>query len=156
MSNTYTNLDNLSVGLNGADVVTLSSSGLAIGTVTGTTVVGTTSVTASGILSTKIGAATIAANITALPIAKSFYRISSSININIKGIAAGADGQLLDLYFSGGTHTLTITPQSTAAATAARIITMTTAATLVTTGSGFASFIYSTTDSRWLCKYLST
>lgn len=145
MSNLYTNLDNLSIGANGADTIILSTAASSI-----------VSVAASGYIATKIGAATQAANIVALPSSKSFYRIAATIAVNLKGITAGVDGQLLDLYFSAGTHTLTITPASTAAATAARILIMTTAATLVTTGRGYASFIYSSTDSRWLCKSLST
>ncbi len=155
-----TNLDSLSIGKNGIDTVTISSSGLSLSTVsmvTGNTVTASTSLIVSGIISTKIGAATAAANIIALPILKSFYRISSATNVNLKGIGAGIDGQQLELYFkSGGTAALTISPQSTAAGTTARIVIMTTAATLVSTGSGYASFRYSSSDSRWLCKYLST
>lgn len=151
MSNN-TNLDSLSVGLNGADAVTLSSAGLSVGSV-----ISGTNITSSGFIALQIGAATAASNVTALPIAKSFYRMSSATNVNLKGIAAGANGQELQLYFkSGGTATLTITPQSTAVGATLRIVTMTTAATIVTTGSGYASFIYSSTDSRWLCKFLST
>lgn len=136
-----TNLDSLSIGQNGQDVQTISSSGLSVNRV-----------------STPIGAATAATNITALPSAKSFYMIATTVAVNIKGILAGTDGQELEVYFkAGGANTLTITPQSTAVSTVAnRIVIMTTASTLVTTASGYASFRYNSTDSRWLCRYLST
>lgn len=150
MSNTYTNLDNLSLGLNGADVVTLSSAGLSVTTVSGS------NVTASGYVATTIGAATPAASITALPSSKSFYRMLSTIAVGLKGIVAGTDGQQLDIYFKSASN-LTITAESTAVATVAnRITIMTTAATIATTAGGFASLIYSATDSRWLLKYLTT
>lgn len=157
MSNTYTNLPNLSLGNNEQDVVTLSSSGISVTSISSSGAISGTNISASGFRAIAIGAATGAANIASLPIVKSFYRMSSATNVNLKGIAAGANGQELEIYFkSGGTATLTITPQSTAAAVAARIVIMTTAATLVTTGSGYASFIYSSTDTKWLCKFIST
>lgn len=157
MSNTYTNLPNLSLGNNEQDVVTLSSSGISVTSISSSGAISGTNISASGFRAIAIGAATAASNVTALPIAKSFYRMSSATNVNLKGISAGANGQELEIYFkSGGTATLTITPQSTAVGTTLRIVTMTTAATLVTTGSGYASFIYSSTDTKWLCKYLST
>lgn len=145
MSNLYTNLNNLSIGANGADTIILSTSASSI-----------TALSASSYSATAMGSATAAANITALPSAKSFYTIATTVAINIKGITAGVDGQQLELYFkAGGANTMTITPQSTAAAAAARIVIMTTAATIVTTASGYASFRYNATDSKWLCKYVS-
>ena len=154
-----TNLDSLSIGRNGADAVTISSAGLSLTTVsvvTGSAITATASLTVSGYLTTKVGAATAGANLTALPSSKSFYRMNATLSTNLKGIVAGVDGQQLDLYFKAGTHTLTITPSSTAAGSTARILLMTTAASAVTTGSGFASFIYSADDTKWLLKYLST
>lgn len=151
MSILYTNLNNLSLGANGADNATFTSSAISVGAIT------CTSISNSGINTMAVGAATASATITALPIAKSFYRMASTISVTLRGISAGADGQILELYFKpAGSQTLTIVPQATAAATTARIIIMTTAASLVTTGAGYASFIYSSTDSRWLCKFLST
>lgn len=146
MSINYTNLDNLSLGANGADTVILSTAASSL-----------VSVSATGYSATKLGTATAAANITALPSSKSFYVISTTVSVNIKGITAGVDGQQLELYFkAGGANTLTITPQSTAAAAAARIVIMSTAASIVTTASGYACFRYNATDSRWLCKYVTT
>lgn len=139
MSNTYTNLPNLSIGNNGADVITLSSAALSATTV-----------------ATPIGSATAATSITALPSSKSFYMISTTVAINIKGIVAGTDGQQLEVYFkAGGANTMTITPNSSSAATANKIVIMTTAASIVTTASGYACFRYNATDSRWLCKYVT-
>jgi len=153
---TYTNLTSLSLGANGNDVVTMSSSGLSVTSVSGTAISGS-SLASSGPLSTAIGAATAATNITALPSAKSFYRFSTTVSVNLKGITAGVDGQQLEIYFkAGGANTLTVTPNSTAAAAAAQIVIMSTAATIVTTASGYACFRYNSTDSKWLCKYVTT
>lgn len=156
MSNLYTNLPNLSLGANGSDGATFTSSAISVGAITCTSITNTGPEVVSTYLATKVAGVTAAATITALSSAKSFVRINATIAVSLRGITAGVDGQLLDVYFKAGTHALTITPQATAAATAARILLMSTSATAVTTGSGFASFIYSADDSRWLLKYLTT
>lgn len=147
MSNTYTNLTSLSVGADsasGSATTTLDSSGLSV-----------TTVKATGYTQTTMAAATPAASITALPCTSSFYRMNSTIAVGLKGITAGVDGQRLELYFKSASN-LTITGESTAATAINRITLMTTAATAVTTATGYASLIYSSTDSRWLLKYLTT
>lgn len=162
MSVNYTNLNNLSLGANGQDNATFTSSAINVGAITCTSISNSGAMSSSGALTVggalKItsGSASPSANITALASSKSMYRMASTISVNLKGITAGADGQQLDLYFKvAGTQTLTITPSSTAAAAAAQILLVSTAASLISTGSGFASFVYSSTDSKWILKYLT-
>lgn len=148
MSNTYTNLNNLSLGANGADAATFTSSAISVGAIT------CTSITNSGPLTASSEAVTTAANITALSSSKSFVYLSGTTATNIKGITAGVDGQLLQIY-NASTQNMTITAQSTAASTANKIIITGTATSLVTSGIGYAELIYSTTASRWILKFLT-
>jgi len=154
MSNLYTNLPNLSLGNNGADSATFTSSSISVGTVNCTSIVNTGSISNTGPIANPSEAVTTTANITALSSSKGFVYLSGTTATNVKGIAAGVDGQHLTIY-NASTQNMTITAQSTAAATAAKIIILGTATTAVTSGIGIAELIYSGTASRWILKYLT-
>jgi hypothetical protein len=114
-----------------------------------------TNLSTDGATITPVKAVAASSTITALDSSKSFVRISGTIAFNVVGISAGIDGQKIEIYNATGQN-MTITPSSGSAASADQILIMTTAASIVTTGRGYASLIYSSTDAKWLCKYVST
>ncbi|HYM21126.1 MAG TPA: hypothetical protein VEW28_09005 [Candidatus Kapabacteria bacterium] len=77
---------------------------------------------------------------------------AASAPFTITGIAGGANGKHLTLYNASG-QTMSISNQSASSAAANRIIAPNGSFSVVSGGS--ANFIYSATDSRWICYNLN-
>lgn len=107
---------------------------------------------AKAVLSPRANVAS-AATIASLSSTSGFVKLTGSTATDLQGIAAGSDGQTLRLYNATGQN-LTIRNNSGSAASGEAIVTMT-GADVVTTGNGFAEFIYDTDASPavWVCKY---
>lgn len=95
-----------------------------------------------------------AATIAAMASVGKFVRLTGSTATDLQGITAGLfDGQELELANLSGQN-LTIRHQSVSASAGNKITTMT-GADVVTTGNGYAMFIYDLTNTQWLLKAAS-
>lgn len=140
----------IGVAINGTEVLNYSSTGQSnAGNVSGVNGV------LSGNLQTQRANVASAATIASLSSTTSFVKLTGSTATDLQGIAAGADGQNLRLWNATGAN-LTIRNASASAASGEKITTCT-GADIVTTGNGFAEFIYDTDASPavWVCSYVS-
>lgn len=149
MSTDYTHLTKLSCD----SVVAIGADGSEVDVISSARAVTATSLVNSGPSSNAKVDIAATATVTALASSTGFVKITGTLASTIAGITAGVDGQLLDVYCSGG-GTITFSHQNTLAAAAARIITMT-GGNVATTAVGFASLRYDSGASRWIHRFVT-
>jgi len=110
---------------------------------------GLTDFSAAGRLATSEAAVATASSFTSLASNTSLVIISgSTAALAVHGIIAGVSGQRMSLI-NLGTGVMTIKHESSSAAAANRITSLT-GADVASTGAGAAELVYSTASSRWI------